>query len=1141
MREHAAPCGTFTFPSLVGLGGAAMLVVALGGVQVIGSINPGGWALLLGLLVISSANYFITRDVLYPAFMFSAVWCFAALVYVFFPFEIDPIGWSTVCIFLGGNLCFSVGCTVGNRPLSKRPAWFTAQTDNPQPRRLLLVYTILAVPLSIYATMKLAGVLNLSTAMFVAARQAVIETQADGRVVNSNVFVSMAPTIAVSNAFALIMEEGNRWVVAVGIGTTVVLGLFTTGRGIWLLLFLGWLMLALVRKRDRSVKVMAKQLVATALIILVSLTLATLLTKKETQKESLDGKSGLEIAGRLTACYIAGPIAAFNYVVQHPSEFKNESNNTFALILAPLSRVGLVRYKPLPAFDTFYPVPFQINAFTAFKPYYVDFGVTGCFVAFLIFGFISGSVFHAALRETELLSSVLHISSLRCLILHLVTRTTLCIDIFTCACMHWFTSSCCSEYQNLNWGSVGCHDQVMSMHSANEYCVSVCMATYNGARYIHEQIASILPQLGDADELIVVDDSSADQTVAIVEGFCDARIRVLRNVSNCGVVATFERAIQEARGEIVFLSDQDDVWRPDKIAVCRAYFDSHPDVGVVLTDADIIDGAGTVIGTTWMGDGRFRDGIVANLIRNRYLGCVMSFRRNLLSACLPFPPDLPMHDIWIGMVNRLRGRAALIPKVLMSYRRHGKNVTTGKHAAFRQMLVWRWTLVRSLMRVLIRQGFQRGQFTGKHALEGQKCIAPNAMSNSEERVMAETRSAPKRAVVFAPFFSIDGSADRPRFVGSMLAEIMPVDVVTSDFDHSRKTKREHRNCEPFEQVVYLKTRPYDSNVSAARLISHLLFAFKAAAYFKRNRDRYDVVYATAPLNVLTWMIFELAGARTKVIDVVDIWPDVLPFPPLVRRALAPVFAVWKWFFKSAVFKSDFVMGVSDTFVDEAATYANDTAKVRRFYLGHGRLNSQVKKQTVFTIAYVGNLGRLYDFETLLDVLSEDELRENVRLFVVGTGDRQDWLIAELKRRRIQHRFFGVVFEPDRLADILRSCHVGFNGYINTTASFSYKASTYFAAGLPMINSMTGDLNNLVAEHGLGKNYKAGDRNQLKDCVLRLYRSDRTTMNSNCERFFATQVETDKVAADMRDFLVSDLCRSRAASSPVILCVKGGGE
>jgi glycosyltransferase involved in cell wall biosynthesis len=183
---------------------------------------------------------------------------------------------------------------------------------------------------------------------------------------------------------------------------------------------------------------------------------------------------------------------------------------------------------------------------------------------------------------------------------------------------------------------------------------------------------------------------------------------------------------------------------------------------------------------------------------------------------------------------------------------------------------------------------------------------------------------------------------------------------------------------------------------------------------------------------------------------------------------------------------------------------------------------------MFTIVYVGNLGRLYDFHTLVDVIDDDKLRGTVQLYVIGRGDREEWLLEELKRRMLNYRFFGPVFEPSRLADILRSCHVGFNGYINTTAAFSYKATTYFAAGLPIINSMTGDLHNLVNKHCLGENYTGGNRQELSDCLLRCIRSGTERMASNCEDFFGSHLESTEIRAAMRDFFLAKPAMSQSS-------------
>jgi glycosyltransferase involved in cell wall biosynthesis len=227
--------------------------------------------------------------------------------------------------------------------------------------------------------------------------------------------------------------------------------------------------------------------------------------------------------------------------------------------------------------------------------------------------------------------------------------------------------------------------------------ISVCMAAYNGARYIQEQIASILPQLGFSDELIIVDDASQDDTVRAILSFGDKRITLLHNEQNCGVIKSFERALMYASGDLIFLSDQDDVWRPDKIETFRKFFAANPAITLALSDAKVIDQGGSEVSASWMEErGRFRSGVISNFVKNRYLGCAMAFRKIVLKNCLPFPPGAPMHDMWIGLTNELFGRTGFVNESLFNYRRHGTNATTGKHAALGQMIRWRWGLAASL-------------------------------------------------------------------------------------------------------------------------------------------------------------------------------------------------------------------------------------------------------------------------------------------------------------------------------------------------------------------------------------------------------------------------------------------------------------
>lgn len=385
------------------LGAAFFLGIIIEGIQYIdgNSTASPGWALATGLIASSAINYLIFRDILYPGFIFSAVWSVAAITYVFFPFEIDSLSWTTVCIFLGGNLCFSLGCFAGHRRLNDRPAWFTTPPGNAQPRRLLLLLSVIAVPSVAYSAMRLVGIYSLSSALFIALRDSILDHQTEGTAVYGNVLLSIAPTISVSTAFILLIEERRKWMMIAGLSAAIMLAVLTTGRSLLLLLFSGWVTLVLLRKPERSLRKMAKKLAVAGVLVAFALTLVPLLTKRETQGSLLTDKPALAVAGGLTAYYMAGPLAGFDYVVRHRGALKNSPNNTFAQFLTPLSVLGF-RYNPPPAFEPFYPVPFLINVFTAFKTYYVDYGVTGCLVAFALVGFLSGYIFRSSTRGNRM-------------------------------------------------------------------------------------------------------------------------------------------------------------------------------------------------------------------------------------------------------------------------------------------------------------------------------------------------------------------------------------------------------------------------------------------------------------------------------------------------------------------------------------------------------------------------------------------------------------------------------------------------------------------------------------------------------------------------------------------------------------------
>jgi glycosyltransferase involved in cell wall biosynthesis len=208
--------------------------------------------------------------------------------------------------------------------------------------------------------------------------------------------------------------------------------------------------------------------------------------------------------------------------------------------------------------------------------------------------------------------------------------------------------------------------------------ISVCLAAYQGERYIASQLQSILEQLSAGDEVIVVDDGSSDGTCGEVSAAQDGRVILIKNAENQGVLRAFETALAQSSGEIVFLSDQDDLWLPKKVERVLDAFVSSPDVMLVVSDAILIDEGGTTIGQSFYAKrGKFRAGLWSNVLIGKFHGCTMAFRSVLLRRALPFPRGrLVHHDTWIGCMNALmRGKTKYIAEPLVAYRRHSTNVT----------------------------------------------------------------------------------------------------------------------------------------------------------------------------------------------------------------------------------------------------------------------------------------------------------------------------------------------------------------------------------------------------------------------------------------------------------------------------------
>ena len=208
--------------------------------------------------------------------------------------------------------------------------------------------------------------------------------------------------------------------------------------------------------------------------------------------------------------------------------------------------------------------------------------------------------------------------------------------------------------------------------------ISVCIATYNGEKYIKEQLDSILLQLSGNDEVIITDDISTDNTVDIIKSFNDNRIKTYVNNKKLGATANFNESLSKASGDIVFLSDQDDIWLDNKVKICLEILETYD---LVETNCKVVDVNLNITHESYfdvVGSGK---GLVKNLYKSTYLGCCLAFNKNVLNAILPIPNNLMMyHDWWIGFIAEQKFKVYFESKPLLLYRRHGNTTssTVGK-------------------------------------------------------------------------------------------------------------------------------------------------------------------------------------------------------------------------------------------------------------------------------------------------------------------------------------------------------------------------------------------------------------------------------------------------------------------------------
>jgi glycosyltransferase involved in cell wall biosynthesis len=277
--------------------------------------------------------------------------------------------------------------------------------------------------------------------------------------------------------------------------------------------------------------------------------------------------------------------------------------------------------------------------------------------------------------------------------------------------------------------------------------VSVALCTRNGADFIEQQLLSILKQTRRPDEIVVSDDASTDATLAIVTRVTashpSVRVIVLANPLALGISANFESAIRATSGDLVVLSDQDDVWRSHRLDRIVSEFESRPDLDLVFTNAYLVNSSGGDLGHSLFDALEISEDALAEvhagrafpllLKRNLVTGATVAFRRSLLEPALPIPAPW-LHDEWLAIIASVVGRVDAIEDRTIDYRQHGSN----------EIGVRRATIAVKVRRVFEPRGDRNQQLSQRFSALVHRMESLGSLPQPEDLQHARTKATMER-------------------------------------------------------------------------------------------------------------------------------------------------------------------------------------------------------------------------------------------------------------------------------------------------------------------------------------------------------------------------------------------------------------
>lgn len=342
-------------------------------------------------------------------------------------------------------------------------------------------------------------------------------------------------------------------------------------------------------------------------------------------------------------------------------------------------------------------------------------------------------------------------------------------------------------------------------------------------------------------------------------------------------------------------------------------------------------------------------------------------------------------------------------------------------------------------------------------------------------------------------------------------------VVCSSFSHSLKKFRTFDNTD----IITFNTISYNASLSLARIVSYGIFVFNVYRFLEKNK--FDLVYVNLPPNIVALpLLVRRKNYNRLIVDVIDLWPEAFPAKNGLINFLLKYLGHPSVMIRSKMLaNADYCITESHYFLNRLNLINKDNAGVIHIKKPLIYISENEDVSLDLSIVYLGNIGNIYDFKSLVDIINGVKQKRKVVLHILGDGILRSKLLKILDSERVEYFYHGASFDEDFKRKVLSICWFGFNGYkSNTEVALSYKSVDYLSYGVPLLNSAKEDTINLVTKEGVGYNYNCETLEEVIKELSVISKSDIIAMKKRSYQVFQKYFSETSYRQDMCEIISS---------------------